>query len=182
METLRGIIRDAPFGQLLRCVNRNGVFKYPEELPGFVVPPAYFGKTAGRHKHTPDVHNDMPNVQNNSIAALAPTSDLEKLHSRTAERSRNSTSTAGNNDDVKVARAPTTDRVHSLPFTQGRLEADRHAADLALPETKSEGRAVVPSKTADGVVLADWYMTDDSANPQNCKLQRAWRGKDDHEG
>jgi DHA1 family multidrug resistance protein-like MFS transporter len=170
MQTLKEVVRDAPFGQLLRLVTRNRVLKYPEELPGFVVPPAYFGKTGqgytpNVHNNTPNVHNNTPNVHNNSPTAPAPTSDLEKLPSRTVEQSRNSISTVG--DDVEVVRVPIIDRVHTLPFTQERLEADRHEADVALHGTKSEGRAMVPSKTADGVVLADWYTTDDPADPQN---------------
>jgi DHA1 family multidrug resistance protein-like MFS transporter len=157
MEDLKEIIRDAPFGQLLRYITRNRVLRYPEELPGFKVPAAYFGKT-----------EQHPNVYEKYMTAPAdplPTSDLEKLPSRTAERSRNSTSTIG--DDVEVVRVRTIDRIHTLPFTQERLEVDRHEAELVLHGTKSETRAVVLTRTADGVVLADWYTTDDPANPQN---------------
>jgi DHA1 family multidrug resistance protein-like MFS transporter len=154
MEDLKEIIRDAPFGQLLRYITRNRVLKYPEELPNFQVPAAYFGKT----EPTPTVYEKYMN-------APASTTDLEKLPSRTAERSRNSTSTI--NNDIEVTRVPTIDRIHTLPFTQQRLEADRQEADLALHGTKSESRAVVPTRTADGVVLADWYTNDDFANPQN---------------
>jgi DHA1 family multidrug resistance protein-like MFS transporter len=163
MEALKEILRDAPFGQLLRYVTGNRVLLYPEELPGFEVPAAYYGKTDG----TLDIHN-------NSAAAIRPptptatfSADLEKLPSRTAEVSRNSTSTVG--EDVEVARVRTIDRIHSQPYSQDRLEADRHVAELALHGTKSASHAVVPTKTADGLILADWYTTDDPADPHNCK-------------
>jgi len=41
MEAIKEIVRDAPFGQLVRYATRNRFFKYLEELPGFEIPPAY---------------------------------------------------------------------------------------------------------------------------------------------
>lgn len=38
---MQGVIRDAPFGQLVRYVTRNRFFKYPEELAGFECPETY---------------------------------------------------------------------------------------------------------------------------------------------
>jgi DHA1 family multidrug resistance protein-like MFS transporter len=167
MEDLKEIIRDAPFGQLLRYITRNRILQYPEELPSFQVPAAYFGKT----ELTPTVYEKYMTAPTEEDPL--PTHDLEKVPSQTAERSRNSTSTVG--DDIEVARIPTTDRIHTLPFTQARLEADRHEASLVLHGTKSESRAVVPTRTADGVMLADWYTTDDTANPQNWSQgKKAW--------
>jgi DHA1 family multidrug resistance protein-like MFS transporter len=33
----------------------------------------------------------------------------------------------------------------------------------------------VPTKTVDGVILADWYTTDDAANPQNwSQRKKSW--------
>jgi DHA1 family multidrug resistance protein-like MFS transporter len=146
-DTIKEIVRDAPFGQLLRYATRNRVLNYPEELPGFQVPSAYFQKGT-----------NSPSLQNigSTTAIRHPTherppdplsADLEKLPSLTAEvekhNPRYSTSTAG--DDVEIARIVTVDRIHTLPFTQERLEADRQAAELALHGTKSESRAVVPT-------------------------------------
>ncbi|KAI4935515.1 uncharacterized protein J4E92_002806 [Alternaria infectoria] len=79
METIKEIVRDAPFGQLVRYATRNRFFKYPEEIPG-----------------------------------------------------------------------------------PSRLEAD-----LALHTTHSPVHSIAPVKTADGLILAEWYTTTDTANPQN---------------
>lgn len=38
------MMRDAPFGQFMRFVTRNRVFKYPEEMPDFVVPEKFLLK------------------------------------------------------------------------------------------------------------------------------------------
>lgn len=34
-------IREAPFGQLARWITRNRVFLYPDERPGFILPPIH---------------------------------------------------------------------------------------------------------------------------------------------
>ncbi|KAI4618706.1 hypothetical protein J4E80_005308 [Alternaria sp. BMP 0032] len=129
METIKEIVRDAPFGQLVRYATRNRFFKYPEELPGFEIPSAY--------------------------------TDVEKLPSHTAgaggTSTRNSTSTTP---------LPS----HALPFSPSRLEAD-----LALHATHSPAHTIAPVKTADGLILAEWYTTTDTANPQNWSQgKKAW--------
>ncbi|EHK22043.1 uncharacterized protein TRIVIDRAFT_151280 [Trichoderma virens Gv29-8] len=52
--------------------------------------------------------------------------------------------------------------VYTAPYSNERLQAER---ELELQGTKSI--VISPQKTADGVVLVDWYTTDDRANPQN---------------
>lgn len=49
----------------------------------------------------------------------------------------------------------------------------RGEQEIELQRTKSI--PIVPEKTNDGVVLVDWYTTDDPANPQNwSKLKKYW--------
>lgn len=49
----------------------------------------------------------------------------------------------------------------------------RGEREIELQRTKSI--PIVPEKTNDGVVLVDWYTTDDPANPQNwSKLKKYW--------
>ncbi|KAI4663676.1 uncharacterized protein J4E78_004092 [Alternaria triticimaculans] len=158
MEAIKEIVRDAPFGQLVRYATRNRFFKYPEELPGFEIPSAYIEKdtsaSASQSQATSD--NSATAIRQPSPAPAAtesPQVDLEKPHSRTAEgvnaSDRNSTSTAP---------LPS----YTLPFSPSRLEAD-----LALHTTQSNSHAIAPVKTADGLILAEWYTTTDTANPQN---------------
>ncbi|KAI4680569.1 hypothetical protein J4E81_010099 [Alternaria sp. BMP 2799] len=129
MDTIKEIVRDAPFGQIVRYATRNQFFKYPEELPDFEIPCAY--------------------------------TDVEKLPSHTAgaegTSTRNSTSTTP---------LPS----HALPFSPSRLEAD-----LALHTTHSPVHSIAPVKTADGLIIAEWYTTTDTANPQNWSQgKKAW--------
>ncbi|KAK9357162.1 hypothetical protein V1504DRAFT_465511 [Lipomyces starkeyi] len=49
-----------------------------------------------------------------------------------------------------------------MSFTVEQLEAQN---ELSLEKTTS--MVIVPTKTTDGIVLVDWYTTDDPDNPQN---------------
>ncbi|KAH6866593.1 multidrug transporter [Alternaria rosae] len=158
METIREIVRDAPFGQLVRYATRNRFFKYPEELPGFEIPSAYTEKETSATASQDQVHSNHSATTNRQPGPAPATTtplqaDLEKLPSRTAEvenaSDRNSTST-------------TPLPLHALPFSPSRLEAE-----LALHTTHSPNHAIAPVKTADGLILAEWYTTTDPANPQN---------------
>ncbi|CAN9397428.1 unnamed protein product [Alternaria alternata] len=172
METLREIVRDAPFGQLVRYATRNRVFKYPEELPGFEIPAAYTERNTGASGSTTQAHSNnsataisQPNPDQTTDAPLPD--DLEKLPSRTEDiekaYSRNSTST----DHEELGVPAATIASHTLPFSPERLEAERLEATLSLHGTRSAPHAIAPTKTADGLILAEWYTTTDPANPHN---------------
>jgi DHA1 family multidrug resistance protein-like MFS transporter len=183
METFKEIVRDAPFGQLVRYATRNNIFKYPEELAGFQIPAAYTEKSTGvstspNHSHSNNsaIAISQPNPDQSTTSPLP--ADLEKLPSRTAEiekpQHRNSTSTT-HDADAEPGLPATTLPSHSLPFSPERLEAERLEATLALHGTPSSPHAIAPAKTADGLILAEWYTTTDTANPQNWSLgKKAW--------
>ena len=166
MDTIKEIFRDAPFGQLVRYTTRNRFFKYPEELPGFEIPSAYIekGTSVSASQSQAPSDNSATAIRQPSPAPAtteSPHVDLEKLPSRTAEgvnaSDRNSTSTAP---------LPS----HTLPFSPSRLEAD-----LALHTTRSSNHVIAPVKTADCLILAEWYTTTDPANPQNWSQgKKAW--------
>ncbi|CAN9430734.1 unnamed protein product [Alternaria alternata] len=180
METLREIVRDAPFGQLVRYATRNRVFKYPEESPGFEIPAAYTERNTGASGSTTQAHSNNsataishPNPDQTTDAPL--TDDLEKLPSRTEDiekaHSRNSTST----DREELGVPAATIASHTLPFSPERLEAERLEATLSLHGTRSAPHAIAPTKTADGLILAEWYTTTDPANPHNwSRGKKAW--------
>ncbi|KUJ07884.1 MFS general substrate transporter [Mollisia scopiformis] len=53
-------------------------------------------------------------------------------------------------------------RAESMPYSQERFEIEQQ---LALERTKTI--PIIPKKTTDGIILVDWYTSDDPANPQN---------------
>jgi DHA1 family multidrug resistance protein-like MFS transporter len=52
--------------------------------------------------------------------------------------------------------------VYTAPYSNDRMHAEQ-----VLNIERTKPLAIVPQKTLDGIVLVDWYTTDDPANPQN---------------
>lgn len=76
---------------------------------------------------------------------------------------------AGSNSDtssIDLAKIRTMssnlERTKSRPYTEERL-----ATDMAHELEKVQSRPIRPTITHDGLILVDWYSTDDPANPQN---------------
>lgn len=91
---MTSVIRDAPFGQIVRYLTNNKYFQYPEEKPDFKLPDTWL------------------QLLNESDAATIP--DPEKSEPQEDPRGYEATSEA-------ISRASTQ---NSLPFTEARLEAD----------------------------------------------------------
>lgn len=155
MSSLHAVLRDAPFGQLVRLVTSNRVFKYQEELPGFEIPwqkaireekEAALNSTPGTL--TPDVEKDR---------SIIPTDDLEALHQIATARSTRTVD--------RASRALT--RESTRPWTRERFEAEQEDEI-----DRAQSTIIVPTKTEDGITLIDWYSTTDPENPQNWSSAR----------
>ncbi|KAL8865031.1 MAG: hypothetical protein Q9174_007111, partial [Haloplaca sp. 1 TL-2023] len=135
------LIREAPFGQLVRFVTRNRYFQYPEEKPDFVLPEAY----------------------NTALNGKGPIQEKES-HEAELQRSRtpSANGSASSSEDLEAKLTRTKSREDTPQWSEARLEIER---ELSLERTKS--MPIAPTKTADGNILVDWYTTDDPANPQN---------------
>ena len=142
------LIREAPFGQLLRFLTKNKILKYPEELPGFQLPETY---------------NTILNSPDSEKLALSR-SDSEKgekvdkeLEPLPALRHHVTTRSIRSGDiEAPAALTRTKTRESTAPYTEERLEIE---AELQVERTKA--LAIVPQKTSDGNILVDWYTTDD---------------------
>jgi DHA1 family multidrug resistance protein-like MFS transporter len=160
MEGFRSIVRDAPFGQLLRYATNNRVLKYPEELEDFQCPHGY-DKSDGKQQGpadtsttlttpAPDNEADLEKVASNTgdLEKVDTAPDLEKVQSHVRPASSSSSS-----PDIDGSATPRSElqRHHTLPYTQERL-----AEDVALHKTRSAPHAFAPTKTADGLILVDW--------------------------
>lgn len=138
------LVREAPVGQIIRWVTGNKVLQYPEERPDFQLPTSY----------TRALNNEKPLER--------PSSSGSSHRSATLERVTTKTSHDGGEDLEAASLSRTKSRAETAPFSEERLEVEER---LSLERTKS--LPIVPTKTADGSILVDWYMTDDPANPQN---------------
>lgn len=148
------LIREAPIGQLLRFITRNKILKYPEELPGFLLPETYniVLNTPNSHKLAPSGSESEQEEKNEKGVEGFPA-----LQHHVTTRSIRS-----GDIEEQAALTRTKTRESTRPYTEERLEIE---AELQAERTKS--LAIVPQKTADGNILVDWYTTDDAANPQN---------------
>ncbi|KAI9730380.1 MAG: hypothetical protein M1834_005890 [Cirrosporium novae-zelandiae] len=142
------ILREAPLGQIIYYLSKGKYFAYPEEGDGFECPKAYAD---------PDDLNTADDVEKPPTSP-GPTHDPEKAELAVADDlSRLPTA-----PDVEHVAEGEMARVRTLPFTEARLQMDK---SLSIERTHS--RSILPQKTSDGVILVDWYTTDDPANPQN---------------
>ena len=173
-------------GQILRWCTGNRLFPYPEELPDFILPEAYITALNSGSNHPP-----KPNDSRRPSAAMeqdAPTTssnseDLEKMETAlNAEMSDQATST-DHEDLEKIETAPNAEsedqdisfqrvvsRLETREWTEARIEAEfREEADRVV------SRPIKPTKTENGVILVDWYTTDDPANPLNWSFgKKSW--------
>ena len=154
------LFREAPFGQLVRILSGNRFFPYPEEREDFHCPVCYradtFLPSEKIVEQTSDSEiNDVGSVEATKITTHGTTFDLQKSAT---------SSDPDSEDDQREdsAQALGLQRTQTLPYTNERLEIEKK---LAVERTKS--RPILPTKTADGTILVDWYNTDDPANPQN---------------
>jgi DHA1 family multidrug resistance protein-like MFS transporter len=148
--TMKDIVRDALFGQIVRLVSGNKIFQYPEERPDFKCPSSY------KYSTRPSESLGAGSTRQSTLAT-----EYEK------KAQSDDPKTDGQHDSsehLPLDRRPTLLRcvTSTLPYTEERLQLD---ADLAIERTKS--RIILPQQTADGIILVDWYSTDDPANPQN---------------
>ncbi|KAI5459533.1 major facilitator superfamily domain-containing protein [Mariannaea sp. PMI_226] len=133
---LNEVVRDAPFGQLMRFVTGNRVFQYPEEMPGFKVPEAWLEAM------------NLPNPPaEGNVSSSSTVAGEERSNSRLAPGEK----TEQQNDAISTAP---TDVEGGAVFE------------------KVTSTPIVPKRTEDGVLLVDWYTTDDAANPHNWSNRR----------
>ncbi len=159
------MIREAPLGQMIRFFTRNRMFQYPEEKPDFQLPETW---NTALNSNDNDVFPPSdekssepitPNTRHSSEEAKGE--DLDDL------RKQVTTKSVPGDMGGRASLTRTKTREETLGYTQERLEVEE---ELAVERTKTI--PVVPTKTADGNILVDWYTTDDPANPQNWSLNK----------
>jgi DHA1 family multidrug resistance protein-like MFS transporter len=162
------LIREAPLGQILRYLSKNRLFPYPEELPDFEIPAQY---------------NTVLNEKGPSARGLTTTTSRVSKASKSEEVSKKEAEAESNIDTTQSSDSIDADpytsdlelqrslsRSDTRPYTQERLDVD---IQEAMERTLS--RPIFPAKTDDGIVLVDWYTTDDPANPQNwSNTKKVW--------
>lgn len=194
--------REAAFGQIVRYVTRNKLFKYPEEDPNFQLPweaesmepaePEPEPEPEPKPKPEPESEPKEKDIESSSSSSSSSDSDhltgnaeIEKASSRTPispVKSTKSRFSRQNTDLEKTISSPksltrretmrtiggysiisrATTREQTSQYTRERFEVEQEEA-----VDRQETTVIQPQKTTDGIILVDWYTTDDPANPQN---------------
>jgi DHA1 family multidrug resistance protein-like MFS transporter len=166
---MSALVRDAPFGQIVRYITNNRVFQYPEERADFQLPAAYThteakqldsdtnststtdsGEPPIEEVYHPDIVAELEKVDTRSEDEEL--SDLEKLQTvRTNYTARTQISRVGTRT--------------ALSKSISRADLEQQFSLAALEPGPS--RPIDPETRQDGTILVDWYTTDDAENPQN---------------
>ena len=159
------MIREAPLGQMIRLFTRNRMFQYPEEKPDFQLPEAW---NTALNSNDNDV---LPRSDEKSSEAITPNTRHSSEEAKEADlddlRKAVTTKSVGGDMGGRVSLNRTKTREETTGYTQERFEVEQ---ELAIERTKTT--PIMPTKTADGNILVDWYTTDDPANPQNWSLKK----------
>lgn len=154
---MAGIIRDAPFGQLVRLITKDRFFSYREERPGFqgdwdqVV--SKLEEKAPTSSDTSDITPQIADVSH----ANAPSREDREVDLRLS-----TIPTARSSDGAASIATRTTTREQTRPWSRERFEVEQEEA-----AERQQSNIIIPQKTAEGVILVGWYTTDDPENPQN---------------
>jgi MFS transporter, DHA1 family, multidrug resistance protein len=163
MTKLSVLLRDAPVGQLIRLASGGRYLRYPEEIPGFQIPweAAVADEKTNEDSSTPSVtgpDNTRPATadaektepgQGDSAQSQPATRDYEALTQMPTVRS-----SASRGSRLTVSRTKT--REQTQPWSAERFSTEQEEA-----AERTQSAVIMPTRTADGVILVDWYTTDD---------------------
>ena len=179
-------IRDSALGFLLRTATRGRLFGYPEDRPDFQLPDTYvaLATEGGKHDATKSLTKEAMKAEeaNNALKEEKKIQDEgekkeggqadepEPVLSRvTTGATTTTTTTASTEEDVEgfhpIESVKTKDQHLNLHKVETTKDLER--ALTAATAKRTATRPIIPTKTADGIILVDWYDTDDQANPQN---------------
>jgi DHA1 family multidrug resistance protein-like MFS transporter len=144
------LIRDAPLGQAIRFLSRNKLFQYPEENPDFKLPDLYIAQLERQEKSSSDGHTYFHSTTGG--AGMIGNSNISR--SKSLERLET------NFESLRTVTTASSAR--TVPYSTERMRAEK---ELEIERTKSI--PIAPQKTSDGIILVDWYTTDDPENPHN---------------
>ncbi|KAL7941267.1 major facilitator superfamily domain-containing protein [Trichoderma barbatum] len=156
---MAALIRDTTFGAIIRWSTKRKYLKYPDEQPSFQCPNLYMNTNQIDTEASPSIgainhsEDDLRyNGQNHSVAppsvdAYSHSSEESDLDCRTLS---------------KIISRPQMSRVGSLASLQQAYTAATLQANV-----RSQHSTIYPQKLENGIILVDWYSTDDEENPQN---------------
>lgn len=159
---MKEIMRESPFGQLVRLATNNKYFKYPEEEANFTLPEAWV-----ELMNNPDAvgGDGSANMNDTPFGATSPRSTSTGATARDDEEQPSTEKGAQEHTPSHAADGEPEPNLLTRLHNTLSIQAAEPNRVIALEKTKSI--PIVPKKTKDGAILVDWYYTDDRANPHN---------------
>jgi DHA1 family multidrug resistance protein-like MFS transporter len=137
------VLRDSPFGQIVRFLSKNKYFQYAEERDGFQNP--YYGSNTSEKEVEKEVDIELPTTAGSSNTTLDETTSagLERPSSRDP-----------------TTKAPLPDADNDVENGQSDNPIERVITMQSHSEVQRiESRPIKPTTTSDGTILVDWYTT-----------------------
>ena len=156
LSRMADILRESPLGQIIRFVTRGRYLRYPEEVEGFQIP--WEQNLNEKHVASTELDKELE-------AATSPSANTSVQRENEPHQPHPLSKVATEREqafmpdhDLIAAKS----RESTTPWSEERFDVERQHSLLA-----TESRVIQPQKTSDGIILVDWYTTDDPANPQN---------------
>ena len=163
MTKLKILLRDAPIGQIIRLLTGSRYLRYPEEEPGFQLPwesalaeEKEEEASAQRDGSSSRAHASPSSEKENPIGGA----DAEKIDRDYEALTQQPTARSQVSRTTRLTTSRTVTREQTRPFTAERFQTEQ---EEAIDRTQSS--VIIPTRTQDGVILIDWYTTDD---PEVC--------------
>jgi MFS transporter, DHA1 family, multidrug resistance protein len=159
---MSALLRDAPVGQLIRWATKGRLYPYPEEVAGFQCPSGY---AEGKNVNGTSAEASQVASPNEKEVEEDPIDETALRQAATAADIE-AQSTSSSSIAQQLSKAMTRPEMAKVT-TRADLEQAYTNATKQESLKSAPSRAIIPEKTSDGVILVDWYTTDDPENPQN---------------
>ena len=146
------LVREAALGQVIRLLTRNKSLRYPEEEANFKIP---WEDAAVQEKEK--------NIEADTEPITPPATDGDpELANVTRSISLALIPTAASSGRLQSVASRIMSREQTIPYSAERFQVEQEEEEIRATST-----IIQPQKTSDGIILVDWYTTDDPSNPQN---------------
>lgn len=140
------IIRDSIFGQIVRYVTKNKCLRYAEERKGFRHPHYVLEREKPETGNLAAAPSGGDRHDDTSQHLSAGANDSANHQADSASDSSYPSVVYSESDDLEDALGPN-------PIERLVTQQSLHTVE------RSQTRVVEPTKTAEGVILVDWYTT-----------------------
>ncbi|KAK5281135.1 hypothetical protein LTR40_005333 [Exophiala xenobiotica] len=161
-NSMADVIQDSVLGQVIHFITRGKVCAFPEEDPNFRIPwedVSAAEKEIDIEADTTPVSRVASDAPNPPLPRVSSIDDKDDIEARVPGLT---TIPTAHSSAVRSAVGPVTTRTltreRTLPYSRERFDIEQEEA-----VERRQSSIIAPQRTSDGVILVDWYTTDDPA-------------------